>query len=310
MIGFTKRLEAACLAAGLALAPPAALGQDVRGQDALAARLGEASRALGQADGPFPLLDEAGRLRIAEFVAGNALFTLAHELGHAAIAEFDLPVLGREEDAADAFATLSLLHIGTEFSHRVLVDAARGLILIAERDARLGAKPAFYGEHGLDQQRAYAIVCLMVGSDPAAFADLAQRAGLPAERGETCQIDFEQARTSWSRLLQPHFRGAAKPSFWERLFAPRGRATAGATPIAVSYGEAAGGLAPFRQAMQSMRLLEEVARFAGQSLAFPRPLTIEARLCGDPNAYWDPQRRSVVICYELLAFHAGLAPQR
>jgi hypothetical protein len=35
-----------------------------------------------------------------EFVAGNMLFVLLHELGHAAITEMGLPVLGRMEDAA------------------------------------------------------------------------------------------------------------------------------------------------------------------------------------------------------------------
>ena len=105
----------------------------------------------------------------------------------------------------------------------MLVDAARGLLLIGERETRMGVQPAFYGEHGLDQQRAYTIVCLMVGSDPATFGDLAQRANLPAERQETCQGDFDQAKASWLRLLGPHFRATTRPSFWERLISPRAR---------------------------------------------------------------------------------------
>jgi hypothetical protein len=39
-----------------------------------------------------------------EFVAGNVIFATAHEVGHMLIADLGLPVLGREEDAADAFA--------------------------------------------------------------------------------------------------------------------------------------------------------------------------------------------------------------
>jgi hypothetical protein len=34
-------------------------------------------------------------------VAGNTLVLLSHELGHVLIAEMRLPLLGREEDAAD-----------------------------------------------------------------------------------------------------------------------------------------------------------------------------------------------------------------
>src|SRR5262245_22165680 len=37
-----------------------------------------------------------------EFVAGNLIFATVHEVGHMLISEMGLPVLGREEDAADA----------------------------------------------------------------------------------------------------------------------------------------------------------------------------------------------------------------
>jgi hypothetical protein len=51
---------------------------------------------------------------------------LLHELGHVIIDEMKLPVLGREEDAADTFAALTMLEIGTSFSQRVLMDASEG----------------------------------------------------------------------------------------------------------------------------------------------------------------------------------------
>ena len=192
-------------------------------------------------------------------MAGNALFTLAHELGHAAVGEFNLPVLGREEDAVDAFATLALLHIGTDFTHGVLVDAARGLVLIAEHDARMGMEPAFYGEHGLNRQRAYKIVCLMVGSDPATFGDLARQANLPQERQETCQDDFDQTKTSWLRLLAPHLRSSSRPSFWERLALPRApRSGTSPSSIAITYGDASGDLTPYRDMLRTVGLLEQV----------------------------------------------------
>jgi hypothetical protein len=41
---------------------------------------------------------------LAEFVSGNMLFVLLHELAHVSITQMGLPVLGRMEDAADSFA--------------------------------------------------------------------------------------------------------------------------------------------------------------------------------------------------------------
>ena len=284
------------------------LTHGARAQDDIDARMREASRALASAESPVGRLDERQRERVVEFVAGNALFTLSHEFGHVVIGDFNLPVLGREEDAADSFATLALLHVGTDFTHRVLVDAARGLLLVGERDRRMGVEPAFYDEHGLDQQRAYAIVCLMVGSDPPAFKDLARRANLPEERQETCQVDFDQAKASWMRLLEPHLRASSRPSFWERLFTPRARLSAKpASSVEIAYGDAPGGLAPYRDLLRTIRPLEEVRDFATRNFDLPRRLTIEAKACGEPDAFWDPQERRIVLCYELLAVYADLA---
>jgi hypothetical protein len=280
-------------------------------QTDMSARVREASRALASVDAPIGRLDDQQRERVVEFVVGNALFTLGHELGHAVIGEFNLPVLGREEDAADSFATLALLHVGTDFTHRVLVDAARGLLLIGERDRRMGVAPAFYDEHGLDQQRAYTIVCLMVGSHPDAFRELARRANLPPERQETCQGDFEQAKASWLRLLERHFRGSSRPSFWERLVAPRSRLFGQAeSSVGVTYGDAPAPLAPYGEVLRTLGLLELVRDFAAQNFVFSGRIAIEARACGEPNAYWDAQERRVVLCYEFLAFHADLGLRR
>src|SRR5688500_14135049 len=43
------------------------------------------------------------------FVLGNTVFILYHELGHALIDLLNLPVLGREEDAADNLASVMMI---------------------------------------------------------------------------------------------------------------------------------------------------------------------------------------------------------
>ena len=42
------------------------------------------------------------------FITANAEFTLLHEMGHLLISELQLPVLGREEDAADQLGFMGL----------------------------------------------------------------------------------------------------------------------------------------------------------------------------------------------------------
>src|SRR5215475_2127975 len=132
------------------------------------ARINATARALGD-DPRFKNLSAEYRQEVVEFVTGNMLFVLLHEIGHAAITQMGLPVLGRPEDAADSFAAVGLIRIGSVFSHRVLVQAAKGWFLADRRDTHAGDAVAFYDEHGLNQQRAYQIVCLMVGSDEDKF---------------------------------------------------------------------------------------------------------------------------------------------
>ncbi len=43
----------------------------------------------------------------------------------------------------------------------MLVEAAKGWFLSDRRDRRDGEPQAYFDEHGLDQQRAYNIVCLV-----------------------------------------------------------------------------------------------------------------------------------------------------
>jgi Putative metallopeptidase len=226
-----------------------------------------------------------------EFLVGNMLFVVAHEMGHAVISELKLPVLGREEDAADTFAIIAALTgVANDFSYRVLEEATKGWFWTARRDKRQGAKPAYHDRHALDEQRAYQIICLMVGSDPARFKTLAEEAKLPEERRRTCGWDFETAAQSWSTLLAPHRRAPHQPK----------------TAIEVSYGEAEGELEVFAQWFRSIRFLEIFADVFAERYAWPAPITLEMRSCGEPGARWTTPRRKVHICYEMAQEFAEL----
>src|SRR5258707_2591823 len=124
-------------------------------------------------------LSQQQQTDMIEFVVGNMLFVGFHELGHGIIHELGLPLLGKEEDAADSFATIALINIGTDFSNQVLVQAARGWFLMDRRDRSQGDMLAFYDEHGLDKQRPFQIVCFLVGWDEDRFKELADWVKMP-----------------------------------------------------------------------------------------------------------------------------------
>jgi len=167
------------------------------------ARIDAAALALGGTP-KYKGLSPKYRMGLTEFVVGNMVFVLLHEIAHAAIGDMKLPVLGKPEDAADSYAVMRLISIGTVFTHRVLVEAAKGWFLSDRRDRKEGETITYYDEHGLDKQRAYQIVCLMVGSDEQKFKDLAEETKLPAERQQTCALDYGNASYAWDLVLKPH----------------------------------------------------------------------------------------------------------
>jgi len=278
-ISYRSCLTGALIAAGLLVNAPAARAQSAEEQARIDAGIDEAVKAMASNPRAANLSRQARR-QIVEFVVGNAVFVLAHELGHGLINEMNMPVLGREEDAADSFAIVTMLKLGTAFSERVLFEAGKGLFLSAHRDRQEGNALAFYGEHGLDLQRAYNVVCMMVGSNPEKYRQLAIDTNLPKERQESCVYDWKNTAWSWDEMLAKHLRGD-RPK----------------TAVKVVYEENKT-FAVQARIMQDMGLLDTFAAHAADHYAWPNPITIEARSCGQANARW--RQRVLTFCYELI----------
>jgi Putative metallopeptidase len=227
---------------------------------------------------------------VAEFVIGNTLFVMLHELSHAATNQMKIPVLGRREDAADMFAVTRLLKLNTVFTNEVLQAAAIGWFMSDRRDKKTGDTVPFYDEHGLDLQRAYQIVCLMVGTGDPKYQSLADETKLPKDRQKTCPNDYADASESWDAALLPHLRTPDQPK----------------TKIDVVYGEGKGDLDVVAQGLRSVGLLEAIAERAASAYAWPEPFTIEAQTCGFLNAAWIADKHKLTLCYELAQDFADL----
>ena len=138
--------------------------------------------------------------RLGELFAELEYFVLLHEVGHALIDQWDLPVVGREEDAVDAFSTIFM----TEF-----VD--EGEFALAGADffyylAGTGklSEVDFADEHGLNKQRSYSIACWVYGSNTKRYGYL--KSVLPVERRVRCPDEYRKLKKAWLRFLEPHIR--------------------------------------------------------------------------------------------------------
>lgn len=219
------------------------------------------------------------------FVGGNALFTAYHEAGHMLISELGIPVLAQEEDAVDNLATLSMLAAETEDTDILLINAMIGWFLVASDDYN---DLVFYGEHDLDEQRGYRILCLMVGADEETFLDLAKDLGMPVDRIDACGFDYTQAADSWEAVTDPFVRDSE---------------TSGGK-ITVVHEPAPEGLESVALFLKEAEILEQVAEELDTFYDLPNSVTFRAASCDAENAFWDPATREVTVCHELLG---GLA---
>ena len=138
-------------------------------------------------------------------VADVYLHTLVHEVGHVLYSQYDLPLLAREEDAADALASVLLLEY-VEDGASVVLNAANMFGLESEEFEKL-EESDFWSEHSLDIQRFYTTLCHVYGSDPEAHVDLVnEENGLSQERAENCQYEYERIRQGWLDVLKPYLK--------------------------------------------------------------------------------------------------------
>ena len=141
------------------------------------------------------------KAKLDEAVRGAVASTFFHELGHALVDAWQLPVTGKEEDAVDQLSTLVLINKSEE-GERMALDGALSFKLYADREK--GWEKIYWDEHSLDEQRFYDTICLVYGHNPEKYAYLVQDGSLPRERAELCSEDYPKVARSWESLLKPY----------------------------------------------------------------------------------------------------------
>lgn len=147
--------------------------------------------------------DRAGAevAQVSSFARDVTLHVVLHELGHALIREFDLPVLGNEETMADAFATHYLTTHLPERAVAVLVARTTSLMIEAREVAR--AEWPVRGEHDNDARRAFQIAALAVAADPVKYAPVARVVEMSDADAQKAGDYGAEVHRAWRRILAP-----------------------------------------------------------------------------------------------------------
>ena len=132
-------------------------------------------------------------------------FVFLHEIGHALIDTYKLPVTGNEEDAADRCSSyINLEELGDD-GLRAVFAAADAFAIEAKQGTPKDRNMA--DEHLLQEQRFYNSLCMIYGSNPSKHTNIVTEGYLPKERAVRCQTEYQRTVESWVNLLQPWRKG-------------------------------------------------------------------------------------------------------
>ena len=138
----------------------------------------------------------------AEAADDSTMFIFFHELGHALIDIYDLPVTGKEEDAVDQLSTL----IVADGSEEGAASVFNGGVAFTLFDNGELDESAFWGEHSMGLQRFYNVICMLYGQNPEAHKDLVKDEVLPKGRAQRCPSEYQRIEKAWGTLLSPHIK--------------------------------------------------------------------------------------------------------
>ena len=132
------------------------------------------------------------------FAAGPVIVgTLLHETGHALFSIYRVPILGREEDAADQIAGFVMLQFGRAAALTTIKGSAWKW---ANQD---WSNPAFHEVHSTPQQRFYNFLCMAYGGDPDTFKQFVDVGWLPKWRAPLCAAEYQQVKLAFETTIAP-----------------------------------------------------------------------------------------------------------
>lgn len=186
----------------------------------------------------MPAQTTPGGIEPIDTVMGPLTDTSLHEFAHALFDMWEVPVLGREEDAADQVAAYIYLQLGPEESRRLITGTVYAFAREALNGERLPSSPEevseainrelvtsiqeFAGEHSTPAQRAFNLMCMAYGANRDVFRDFVEKGYLPTERAEWCHEEYELVQEAFDVLIGPYIDADLAREIFDRSWLATG----------------------------------------------------------------------------------------
>ncbi len=128
-------------------------------------------------------------------------FVFLHELGHALIDSYDLPITANQEDAADRCSAYICIEELGEDGVKAILSAADAFAI--ESKGKTPDKRNMADEHLLQEQRFYNTLCMVYGADTEKYSYIVDKGYLPDSRAKRCPAEYDDTARAWVKLLEP-----------------------------------------------------------------------------------------------------------
>lgn len=133
-------------------------------------------------------------------IVGAFIQEVLHQVAIATFDMLEIPVWGRESDAADKLAGFIMVQFGKEVAQKVLIGAA----WFFDASERPWSEADFASDQSPEAQRLFNYLCIAFGSDPATFKFLVDQNLLPVRRAQRCGGEFYALRFAFTKEILPH----------------------------------------------------------------------------------------------------------
>lgn len=208
--------------------------------------------------------------KLSPFVKNNIRHVLMHELAHALLHEFELPIMGNEETIADSFAVISLHDIYPDQVQEIVKDRATALRFEAEQHPPSWEMLA--GEHPHDFQRAFWAYCLLDGLEPDTTR-VPQWVHMSKNDRHNCEDIADDISSGWERMLLKTLGSQNK----------------GKGAVELIFGEG-----PIKAKVETSGILQEFANLLSH-FNWSENITLHFDHC-DHGASWSKRERRILLC--------------
>ncbi len=155
---------------------------------------------LDQIERLAPATISADGVTRANAIAGAFVQDALHMVAEGIFNILQVPVWGREEDAADKLAGFIMMQFGNDVALRTLTGTA----YFFEASNRTWTGVDFSDERSTEDQRFYNYLCIAYGGDPLTFGYLVQKNILPKSRANGCAHEYNELQYAFVTTIFPY----------------------------------------------------------------------------------------------------------